>query len=400
MTRIAPRLDVIKPSPSMAISARAGEMRAAGIDVINLGLGEPDFPTPPHVVEAAKEAMQRGDTRYTAADGTAAVKAAIARKFARENGLHYEPAEITVAAGAKQVIYNALLATLAPSDEVIVPAPYWVSYTDIVLLGEGVPVVVPCAEQDGFKLSPAALEAAITPRTRWLVLNSPSNPTGAFYSAAELAGLARVLLAHPHVYVLTDDIYEHILFDGHRFSTIAQVEPALKERTLTVNGVSKAYAMTGWRIGYAGGPRDLVAAMAMLQSQSTSNPCSISQAATVAALDGPQDFIPVRAAEFQLRRDRALELLRGIPGFTCERPDGAFYLYPNCSAFLGRQRPDGETVASDGDLAAYLLSAARVAVVQGAAYGSSPYLRLSAATSMATLEEALARMSAALAALT
>ncbi|RUZ46670.1 pyridoxal phosphate-dependent aminotransferase, partial [Mesorhizobium sp. M7A.F.Ca.CA.004.05.2.1] len=299
MGLIAPRLDVIKPSPSMAVTARAIEMRSAGIDVISLSAGEPDFPTPPHIVEAAYEAMRRGETRYTAVDGTAALKKAVAGKFRRENGLDYKPSQISVAGGAKQIIYNALLATLAPGDEVVVPAPYWVSYTDIVLLGEGKPVVVPCTEAQGFKLTPQALRAAITGRTKWLLLNTPSNPTGAVYSPDELAGLAGVLLDHPHVHVLTDDIYEHILFDGRTFHTIAGVEPRLKDRTLTVNGVSKAYAMTGWRIGYAGGPEPLIRAMATVQSQSTSNPSSISQAATIAALEGPQDFLRPRALEFQ-----------------------------------------------------------------------------------------------------
>ncbi|RUY47737.1 pyridoxal phosphate-dependent aminotransferase, partial [Mesorhizobium sp. M7A.F.Ca.CA.001.13.2.1] len=286
MGLIAPRLDVIKPSPSMAVTARAIEMRSAGIDVISLSAGEPDFPTPPHIVEAAYEAMRRGETRYTAVDGTAALKKAVAGKFRRENGVDYETSQISVAGGAKQIIYNALLATLAPGDEVVVPAPYWVSYTDIVLLGEGKPVVVPCTEAQGFKLTPQALRAAITGRTKWLLLNTPSNPTGAVYSRDELVGLAAVLLDHPHVHVLTDDIYEHILFDGRAFHTIAGVEPRLKDRTLTVNGVSKAYAMTGWRIGYAGGPEELIRAMATVQSQSTSNPSSISQAATIAALEG------------------------------------------------------------------------------------------------------------------
>ncbi|TPI38105.1 pyridoxal phosphate-dependent aminotransferase [Mesorhizobium sp. B3-1-9] len=395
MGLIAPRLDVIKPSPSMAVTARAIDMRAAGIDVISLSAGEPDFPTPLHVVEAAYAAMRRGETRYTAVDGTAALKKAVADKFRRENGLDYRPSEITVAGGAKQIIYNALLATLAPGDEVIVPAPYWVSYTDIVLLGEGKPVVVSCGEELGFKLTPSALRAAITGRTKWLLVNTPSNPTGAVYSRDELAALAAVLLDHPHVHVLTDDIYEHILFDGRPFHTIAGVEPRLKERTLTVNGVSKAYAMTGWRIGYAGGPEPLIRAMATVQSQSTSNPSSISQAATIAALDGPQDFLRPRALEFQARRDRALELLRAIPGLTCEIPEGAFYLYPNCSALIGRRRPDGSVVGSDDDLSLYLLDQARVAVVQGSAYGLSPHFRISIATSMDLIEKAIGRIAEA-----
>lgn len=396
---VAPRLDVIKPSPSMAVTARAIEMRAAGIDVISLSAGEPDFPTPPHIIEAAYEAMRRGETRYTAVDGTAALKKAVAGKFRRENGLDYAPAQISVAGGAKQIIYNALLATLAPGDEVVVPAPYWVSYTDIVLLGEGRPVIIPCPEAEGFKLTPQALRRAITKRTKWLLLNTPSNPTGAVYSRDELAGLAEVLLDHPQVHVLTDDIYEHILFDGRSFHTIAGVEPRLEARTLTVNGVSKAYAMTGWRIGYAGGPEELIRAMATVQSQSTSNPSSISQAATIAALEGPQDFLRPRALEFQARRDRALELLRAVPGLTCETPQGAFYLYPNCSALIGRRRPDGEPIRNDDDLSLYFLNQARVAVVQGSAYGLSPHFRISIATSMDLIAKAVGRIAEAVDAL-
>lgn len=399
MGLIAPRLDVIKPSPSMAVTARAIEMRAAGVDVISLSAGEPDFPTPPHIVEAAYQAMRGGETRYTPVDGTAALKKAVAGKLRRENGLDYAPAQISVAGGAKQIIYNALLATLAPGDEVVVPAPYWVSYTDIVLLGEGRPVVVPCPEAEDFKLTPQALREAITERTKWLLLNTPSNPTGAVYRRDELAGLAEVLLEHPQVHVLTDDIYEHILFDGGIFHTIASVEPRLKERTLTVNGVSKAYAMTGWRIGYAGGPEALIRAMATVQSQSTSNPSSISQAATIAALEGPQDFLRPRALEFQARRDRALELLRAVPGLTCETPQGAFYLYPNCSALIGRRRPDGEPIRNDDDLSLYFLNQARVAVVQGSAYGLSPHFRISIATSMDLIAKAIGRIAEAVDAL-
>ncbi len=383
----------------MAITAQAMEMRAAGIDVISLSAGEPDFPTPPHIVAAAYEAMRNGETRYTAVDGTAALKKAVAGKFRRENGLDYAASQITVAGGAKQIIYNALLATLAPGDEVVVPAPCWVSYTDIVRLGEGTPVVVPCPEAEGFKLTPHALRSAITERTKWLILNTPSNPTGAVYSREELAGLAEVLLEHPRVHVLTDDIYEHILFDGRTFHTIAAVEPRLKERTLTVNGVSKAYAMTGWRIGYAGGPEPLIRAMATVQSQSTSNPSSISQAATIAALEGPQDFLHPRALEFQARRDRALELLRVIPGLTCRTPQGAFYLYPNCSALIGCRRPDGVTIRSDDDFSLYLLDRACVAVVQGSAYDLSPHFRISIAASMDQIEKAIGRIAEAVEAL-
>jgi aspartate aminotransferase len=393
----APRLDVIKPSPSLAVTARAAALRASGLDVISLSLGEPDFETPPNVVEAAIVAMRQGETRYTAADGTNALKQAIGVKFARENGLAYGIDEITVASGAKQIIYNALLATLAPGDEVIVPAPYWVSYTDIVLLGEGVPVIVPCPAASGFKLRPDSLAEVITPRSKWLILNSPSNPTGSVYSRAELEALSTVLLRHPRILVMTDDIYEHILFDGRRFHTIAQVVPELKRRTLTVNGVSKAYAMTGWRIGYAGGPRQIIEAMAMLQSQSTSNPSSISQAAAIAALLGPQDFLASRARQFQDRRDLALGLLAGIPALSCRSPEGAFYLYPECGALIGRLRPDGRPIESDDDVALYLLEEAGVAVVQGSAYGLSPHFRISFATSRDNLERAITRIAAAIA---
>ncbi len=379
----------------MAVSAQAMSMRAAGIDVISLGAGEPDFPTPPHIVEAAVKAMRDGETRYTAVDGTAALKKAVAGKFRRENGLDYTASEITVAGGAKQIIYNALIATLAPGDEVIVPAPGWVSYTDIVRLGEGTPVVIPCPETEGFKLMPQALRNAVTERTKWLILNSPSNPAGAVYSREELAGLAAVLLDHPQVHVLTDDIYEHILFDGRTFHTIAAVEPRLKERTLTVNGVSKAYAMTGWRIGYAGGPEALIRAMATVQSQSTSNPCSISQAAAIAALEGPQDFLRPRALEFQARRDRALEALRAVPHLTCGTPQGGFYLYPGCSGLIGRRRPGGSPIRNDDDVARYLLDRARVAVVQGSAYDHSPYFRISIAASMDQIETAIERIAEA-----
>ena len=396
MVVISKRLDVIKPSPSMAVTARAQQLRAAGVDVISLSAGEPDFATPEHAIVAAAKAMRDGDTRYTAVDGTPALKRAVADKFRRENGLNFDLDEITVGAGAKQVIYNALLATLQPGDEVVVPAPYWVSYTDMVLLGDGSPVVVTCDEASGFKLTAEQLAAAITTRTKWLMLNSPSNPTGAVYTREELAALAQVLLAHPAVHVISDDIYEHILFDGRFFNTMAQVEPALRDRVLTVNGVSKAYAMTGWRIGYAGGPRALVKAIATVQSQSTSNPSSISQAAAVAALDGPQDLLRSNAAEFQARRDRCLQRIQAIEGMSCACPDGAFYLYPNVASIIGRRRQDGRRIENDTDLSLYLLEEARVALVQGAAYGLSPHVRLSFATSMDLLDEAITRMAFAL----
>lgn len=392
MVRLARRLGLVKPSPTMAITAKAASLKAAGEDVIGLGAGEPDFDTPEHVKEAAVRAMRAGETKYTPVDGLPALKRAIARKFERENGLAYGPEQISVGAGAKHVLYNALMASLDPGDEVIVPAPYWVSYPDMVRLAEGTPVIAPTAEEDGFKLRPEALAAAITPRTKWLVFNSPGNPTGAAYGRDEIAALAQVLLDHPHVGVLADDIYEHLVYDNFRFHTIAAVEPALHARTLTINGVSKAYAMTGWRIGFAGGPAALIAAMAKLQSQSTSNPTSISQHAAIAALDGPQDSIAARRAVFQERRDLAVRLLNEAEGLTCPTPRGAFYVYPGCAALIGRKTPEGAVLESDEDVARYLLEAEGVAVVHGAAFGLEPYFRISYATSTEALAEACARI--------
>lgn len=392
MVRLARRLGLVKPSPTMAITAKAASLKAAGEDVIGLGAGEPDFDTPEHVKEAAVRAMRAGETKYTPVDGLPALKQAIARKFERENGLAYGPEQISAGAGAKHVLYNALMASLDPGDEVVVPAPYWVSYPDMVRLAEGTPVIAPTAEEDGFKLRPEALAAAITPRTKWLVFNSPGNPTGAAYGRNEIAALAQVLLDHPHVGVLADDIYEHLVYDDFRFHTIAAVEPALHARTLTINGVSKAYAMTGWRIGFAGGPAALVAAMAKLQSQSTSNPTSISQHAAIAALDGPQDSIAARRAVFQERRDLAVRLLNEAEGLTCPTPQGAFYVYPGCAALIGRKTPEGAVLESDEDVARYLLEAEGVAVVHGAAFGLEPYFRISYATSTEALAEACARI--------
>ena len=392
MVRLARRLGLVKPSPTMAITAKAASLKAAGEDVIGLGAGEPDFDTPEHVKEAAVRAMRAGETKYTPVDGLPALKQAIARKFERENGLAYGPEQISAGAGAKHVLYNALMASLDPGDEVVVPAPYWVSYPDMVRLAEGTPVIAPTAEEDGFKLRPEALAAAITPRTKWLVFNSPGNPTGAAYGRDEIAALAQVLLDHPHVGVLADDIYEHLVYDDFRFHTIAAVEPALHARTLTINGVSKAYAMTGWRIGFAGGPAALVAAMAKLQSQSTSNPTSISQHAAIAALDGPQDSIAARRAVFQERRDLAVRLLNEAEGLTCPTPQGAFYVYPGCAALIGRKTPEGAVLESDEDVARYLLEAEGVAVVHGAAFGLEPYFRISYATSTEALAEACARI--------
>ncbi|HZS83603.1 MAG TPA: pyridoxal phosphate-dependent aminotransferase [Stellaceae bacterium] len=392
MPLIASRLNRVKPSPSAAQSQRAREMKAAGADVIALSSGEPDFDTPENVKRAAIAAIQGGQTKYTNVDGTPELKRAVAAKFKRENGLDYKPSQITVAAGAKQIIYNALMASLEPGEEVIIPAPYWVSYPDIALIAEGVPVFVPCPQNNGFRLRPEDLEAAITPKTKWLILNAPSNPTGAAYSAADLEALAQVLLRHPQVHVLSDDIYEHIVYDGFRFATMAKVEPKLFERCLTVNGCSKAYAMTGWRLGFAGGPEALIKAMAKVQGQSTSNPNSIAQAAAVEALTGTQEFIAPRAAAFRERRDMLVERLNRIEGISCHRPEGAFYVYPSCAGLIGRTTPEGKVIRTDEDFAAYLLEAEKVAVVHGAAYGMSPYFRISFAASMAELEEAVTRI--------
>jgi len=392
MSIIARRLAAIKPSPTIAVTNLARELKAAGRDVIGLGAGEPDFDTPDTIKNAAIAAIRAGQTKYTAVDGTPELKAAVAAKFRRENGLEYRLDEISVGTGGKQIIYNALMATLDPGDEVVVPAPYWVSYPDMVLLAGGTPVFVTCPDQTGFKLRPEDLDAAITPRTKWLILNSPSNPTGAAYSAAELRKLTDVLLRHPQVWLLTDDIYEHLVYDAFRFVTPLAVEPGLRSRCLTMNGVAKAYAMTGWRIGYAGGPTELIKAMAKVQSQSTSNPCSISQAATVAALTGPQDFIAERAAIFRQRRDLVVELLNRARGLRCHRPEGAFYVYPSCAGVIGRRTPDGDELADSEAFARYLLESAGVAVVHGAAFGMDPYFRVSYATSTELLEEACHRI--------
>jgi aspartate aminotransferase len=392
MPFLAARLDNIKPSPTIAVTQKARELKAAGRDVIGLGAGEPDFDTPDNIKEAAMAAIRRGETKYTDVDGTPALKQAICAKFKRENGLDYKPEQISVGTGGKQVLYNALVATVNTGDEVVIPAPYWVSYPDIVLLADGKPVFVSCSQNTQFKLLPEHLEQAITPKTKWLILNSPSNPTGAAYSRAELRALADVLLKHPHVWVLTDDMYEHLTYDGFEFSTIAQVEPKLYERTLTMNGVSKAYCMTGWRIGYGGGPVPLIKAMAKLQSQSTSNPSSISQAAAVAALNGPQDFIPEHNRQFKARRDLVVDMLNQAPGLHCHRPEGAFYVYPSCAGTIGKTTPQGKTIKTDEDFVTYLLEAEGVAAVQGAAFGLSPFFRISYATSTEALKEACTRI--------
>jgi len=382
----------VKASPTVAISAQARALKAEGIDVIALSAGEPDFDTPDNIKEAAITAIRNGVTKYTDPDGTPELKKAICAKFKRENGLDYKPSQVHVAPGGKPVIYNALLASLSPGDEVLIPAPYWVSYPDMALLAGGEPVIVPTRAEDGFRLTPDALEQAITARSKWLILNSPSNPTGAAYSAEDLKAIAEVLLRHPEVWILTDDMYEHLLYDGFKFSTIAEVEPALYDRTLTMNGVSKAYAMTGWRIGYAAGPEPLIKAMGKVISQTTSNPSSISQAAAVEALNGPQDFIPERAAHFEKRRDLVVSMLNQASGLTCAKPEGAFYVYPSCAGLLGKSTEDGTLIETDEDFAKALLAAEAVAVVHGAAFGLSPFFRISYATSTEVLEEACTRI--------
>ncbi len=392
MPILAASLQRIKPSPTIAVTNLARELKAQGRDVIGLGAGEPDFDTPDHVKEAAVRAIRDGETKYTAVDGTPALKRAIAAKFRRENGLEYAPEEVTVGTGGKQVLYNALMATLDPGDEVVIPAPYWVSYPDMVLLAGGTPVPVTCLEQTGFKLLPEDLEGAIGPRTKWVILNSPNNPTGAAYTEAELKALTDVLVRHPHVWVMTDDMYEHLVYDGFRFATPAQVEPALKARTLTVNGVSKAYAMTGWRIGYAGGPKELIRAIAMVQSQSTSNPCSISQAAATAALEGDLSVLPERNRVYRERRDLVVDALNRAQGLRCHRPEGAFYVYPSCAGALGRRAPGGAVLRSSEDFARELLNEEGVAVVHGSAFGLDPYFRISYATRTDLLEDACGRI--------
>jgi len=391
----AERVRAIGVSEILRITDHANALKRAGRPVIVLGAGEPDFDTPEHIRAAAARAMERGDTRYTVLDGSPAMKTAVQFKFKRDNGLDFALNEISVGAGAKQVIFNALMASLNAGDEVILPAPYWTSYADIVQICGGVPVSVPCGEVNGFRLDAVQLEAAITPRTRWFFLNSPSNPSGAAYSAAQLAPLCEVLLRHPRVWVLADDIYEHILYDGLAFATPVAVEPRLRERTLTVNGVSKAYAMTGWRVGYGAGPRALIAAMAVVQSQSTSCPSSVSQAAAIEALTGPQDIVAERCDDFQARRDFVVAALNRAPGLHCRVPEGAFYTFASCAGVLGRRTRGGALLQTDSDFCNYLLQEFEVAVVPGSVFGLAPYFRISYATSMAQLEEACARIAAA-----
>ncbi len=388
----ADALTRIKPSATIAVTSKARELKAAGRNVIGLGAGEPDFGTPQNIKEAAIRAIRDGKTKYTAVDGIPELKAAIAAKFKRENDLDYEPSQISVGSGGKQVLYNALMATVNPGDEIVIPAPYWVSYPDMAALAGGAPVPISATIETGFKITPEALERAITPATKWLIFNSPSNPTGAAYTKSELAALCAVLLRHPHVWVMADDMYEHLIYDSFEFYTVAQVEPRLYERTLTVNGVSKAYAMTGWRIGYAGGPEPLIKAMAKIQSQSTSNPSSISQWAAVEALSGPQDFIAPHAEIFKSRRDLVVSMLNEANGIDCPRPDGAFYVYPSIAGLIGKITEDGVVISDDETFATALLEAEGVAVVHGAAFGGSPNFRISYATSTEALTEACARI--------
>jgi len=392
MAFLADSLMRIKPSPTIAVTDKARALKQAGRDVIGLGAGEPDFDTPENIKQAAIKAIERGETKYTNVDGMPELKAAIANKFKTENGLEYKASQISVGTGGKQVLFNALMVTLNPGDEVIIPAPFWVSYYDIVALAGATPVVVKTPAEDGFKLKPEALEKAITKNTKWVIFNSPSNPTGAAYTRDEIKALTDVLLRHPHVWVLSDDMYEHLVYDDFVFTTPAQVEPALYERTLTLNGVSKAYCMTGWRVGFAGGPEMLIKAMATLQSQSTTNPNSIAQWASVEALNGPKDFIAKHNAIFKERRDVCVSMLNQANGLSCPKPEGAFYVYPSCDGTIGKKAPSGKVIATDEDFVTELLEAEGVAVVQGSAFGLGPAFRISYATATPTLEEACRRI--------
>ena len=400
MSFLSETLARVKPSPTIAVTNKARELKAAGKDVIGLGAGEPDFDTPQNIKDAAVRAIAEGKTKYTAVDGIPELKAAICAKFKRDNGLDYTPAQVTVGTGGKQVLYNALMATLNPGDEVVIPAPYWVSYPDMVLLAGGEPVIAEASSQTSYKLTPDQLEAAITPKTKWLIFNSPSNPTGAAYTRDEIKALTEVLMRHPHVWIMSDDMYEHLVYDGFEFTTPAQVEPALYDRTLTVNGVSKAYSMTGWRIGYAAGPEPLIKAIGKIQSQSTSNPCSISQWAAVEALNGPQDFIPVNNEMFKRRRDMVVAMLNEAEGITCPTPEGAFYVYPMIGGLIGKTSAGGAVISDDEAFATALLEETGVAVVFGAAFGLSPCFRISYATSDEALKEACSRIQAFCASLT
>ena len=392
MPFLSAALDRVKPSATIAVTDKARQLKAAGRNVIGLGAGEPDFDTPANIKLAAIHAIEAGKTKYTAVDGIPELKDAIVAKFGRENKLTYKPSQITVGTGGKQVLYNALMATVNPGDEVIIPAPYWVSYPDMVELAGGTPVPVVCTAEHGFKLQAADLEKAITPKTKWIILNSPSNPTGAAYTHAEMKALTDVLVKHPQVWIMTDDMYEHLVYDNFTFVTPAQVEPQLFDRTLTVNGVSKAYCMTGWRIGYAGGPEKLIKAIATIQSQSTSNPSSISQWAAVEALNGPQDFIAANNKAFKERRDLVVSMLNQAPGINCPRPEGAFYVYPSCAGTMGKTTPSGKKLTNDEDFVTELLESEGVAVVHGSAFGLGPAFRISYATKTSDLEEACKRI--------
>ena len=389
---LAHSLNRIQPSPTIAVTTKARELKAAGMDVIGLGAGEPDFDTPDNIKEAGIKAIRDGQTKYTAVEGIPELRAAIAAKFKRENHIDYKPSQTFVAPGGKTIIYNALLATLNPGDEVIVPAPYWVSYPDIALLGGGKPVIIECGLENGFRLTPEALEKAITPKTKWLIFNQPSNPTGACYTREQLKALTDVLMKHPQVWVLTDDMYEHLVYGGFRFRTIAEVEPKLYDRTLTMNGVSKAYSMTGWRIGYCAGPEPLIKAMAKLQSQSATNAASVSQWAAVEALNGTQDFIPGFQTLFEKRRDLVVSMLNQAKGIHCPKPEGAFYVYPSCEGLIGKRAPSGKVMDNDEAVVTELLEGEGVAAVHGAAFGLSPFFRISYATSTEVLEDACARI--------
>jgi len=392
MTFLADRLNAIKPSPTIAVSQKARDLKTEGRDIISLGAGEPDFDTPKHIIEAGKKALDEGVTRYTGTNGTPELQDAIIEKFKRDSGIDYNREQIHVSCGGKPVIFNAMMATVNPGDEIIIPAPYWVSYPDIPLFFGGVPVIVNCPVETGFKLTAAQLDEAITSKTKWLVLNSPSNPTGACYSYSDIKALAEVLLRHDHVWIFTDDIYEHLVYGDFEFSTIAQVEPALKNRTLTMNGMSKAYCMTGWRVGFAGGPEKLIQGMTKVQSQSISHTAAVSQAASVAALNGPHEFIAINNKIFKERRDLVVSMLNQATGLSCPTPEGAFYVYPSCNGVIGKKTPDGSIIQSDEDFVTYLLETEGVAAVHGAAFGLSPHFRISYATSTELLEDACQRI--------
>ena len=399
MNILASRLNRIQPSPTIAMSIKARELKAEGKDIIELAAGEPDFPTPSHIIKAAEDAMSRGETKYTDPDGTPALKQAVCDKFKRDNNLEYVTSQVTIGTGGKQVLYNALMATLNEGDEVIIPAPYWVSYPDMVLLAEGTPKIVECPLDKNFILQPEDLERAITPKTKWIILNSPSNPTGSGYTWDDMKKITDVLIRHPKIWVMTDDMYEHLVYDDFKFCTPAEVEPELYSRTLTVNGMSKAFCMTGWRIGYAAGPENLITAIRKIQSQSTSNPSSISQAASVAALNGPMDFLAKNNEVFKQRRDLVCSMLNQASGITCPTPDGAFYVYPSCAGLIGKKTPEGKVLKSDEDVVTYFLETEGIAAVHGAAFGLSPHFRISYATSTEALEDACQRIQRACTAL-